>query len=510
MSSYLALDIGEKRIGVALAATDAPFPAPLTTLQASSGLSTEFQRLLQIHKVAAIIVGFPRNQNGEATQQTKRVQQIVLLLKIPSNIPVYYQDESLTSVKAETELKARKKPYVKADIDALAATYILEDFIKNQINHELPAGHRQSSSQKLDATEQQVAPEAGDADTNSPTPKRGKRKIRFIKSVVILLFFITIAAIVGTSTWYLQAISPKTPGRSDRYALIEVENGSGVKQIAQQLEEEKIIKSSTAFSLYVKLNGINSLQAGTYRLSGAKSVKEITTIMEKGEVTTVDLLIAPGLRLDQIIDKLEKEGFAQSEIDKALSEVRDHPMLRGLPTDVKLEGYLFPNTYKIDPNTSATKLITLMLDAFEKQVTPEIKAGISAQGLNMRQAVILASIIQKEVSQPEVQRTVAQVFLKRLSEKMPLGSDVTYMYAAAVSGKVASPTLSSPYNTRQVTGLPPTAISNFNIDALKAVSNPTSTDYLYFVAGDDGQTYFSKTLEEHEALVKKYCTQLCG
>ena len=207
-----------------------------------------------------------------------------------------------------------------------------------------------------------------------------------------------------------------------------------------------------------------------------------------------------------------KDGFQETDITAAFEAVRDHPLLRNVPSEARLEGYLFPDTYQVGPSTSAEELVRLMLDTFQKRVSedPSINAGITAQGLSFEQAVIIASIVQKEVPDYETQKTVAQVFLKRLKEGIPLGADPTFRYAAAVEGGPSDPSNNSRYNTRKYTGLPPTAISNFNISALKAVANPSSTDYLYFVAGDDKITRFSHTLAEHEALTRQHCTTLCN
>lgn len=490
MSSYLGVDIGEKRIGLALADIRAPFPAPLTTLEASPGLADEFKALLRQHAVAAVIVGFPRNQSGQPTAQTDRVQQIVQLLKIPKTIPIHWQDESLTSVKAEAELKKRKKPYQKPEVDSLAATFILEDFIR-----EHPKGDEVSAAEEKTEVE-------GINNTAQP-----KRKHWWLRILLVLLTAVALATAVSIA-WYTQALQART--KDDRFVLLSVKSGSGTKQIAAELEQKQLIKSAQAFALYVRLSGINNLQAGEYRLSSKQSAQEIAGIIAGGKVTTVRVLIPPGQRLDQLVALLEKEGYQKADIDAALVAVHDHPLLQNLPKDVALEGYLFPETYSIEPSTSAEDLLRTMLDTFQDRITPEIRTGIAAQGLNLRQAIILASIIQKEVPEAEVQRTVAQVFISRLKQGIVLGSDVTYMYAAALSGEAATPALNSPYNTRRVQGLPPTAISNFNLSALTAVANPTQTDYLYFVAGDDGTTHFSRTLAEHEALVEKYCTKLCN
>ncbi len=499
MANLLSLDIGEKRIGVALADMDAPFPAPLTTLEASEHLATEFAAILKKNYVTAVVIGLPRNQSGERTAQTDRVEQIAQLLNIPKEIPTYWQDESLTSVKAQEELERRKKPYAKAAVDALAATYILEDFIRTQASAQ-PAGpiEHVTSSKKNKL-------------------KKTKKK-RIALKIFLALISLAVLVIAGSVAWYTRAISGRTS--DDVYSVITVKSGSGTKQIAADLAKNNVIRSADAFSLYVKLNGVNNLQAGVYRLSSKQSVKSIVETIESGKVTTVNVLITPGQTLDEIFVALKKDGYTQAQLDEGIEAVRDHPLLKDVPTGTKLEGYLFPDTYRIGPGTSAEQLFRLMLDTFEKKITPDIRAGVAAQGLTLNQAVTLASIVQKEVGDPKVQPSVAQVFIKRYKEGIMLGSDVTALYGAlsdnvALSNNSAQAAAtaiahSSPYNTRKIVGLPPTAISNFNISALSAVASPSKTDYLFFVAGDDGITHFSRTVQEHEALVNKYCIKLCG
>lgn len=489
MANLLSLDIGEKRIGVAIADMEVPFPAPLTTLEASEHLASEFKVLLRQNQVKAVVIGLPRNQSGERTAQTDRVEHIAELLKIPVDMPVYWQDESLTSVKAEEELNKRKKPFAKAAVDSLAATYILEDFIRTQASGEILTEANDGKKSRL-----------------KKTSKKSSKKTIILKTFIVL-FVLAGLVVAGAVAWYMQAISART--KDDVYTVISVKSGSGTKAIATELQQKSVIRNAEAFSLYVKLNNVKNLQAGEYRLSSKQPVKDIVNTIASGKVTTVNVLISPGLRLDQITAALVKDGYTQDDIKKALVSVRDHPLLKDLPADTKLEGYLFPDTYKIGPSTTAEELIRLMLDTFEQKITPETRARISAQGLTLNQAVILASIVQKEVRDVDVQPTVAQVFLKRYKEGIMLGSDVTYMYIGGLTGRTVDPSLNSPYNTRRFAGLPPTPISNFNVAALNAVANPSKTDYLFFVAGDDGQTYFSKTVEEHEALVKKYCTKLC-
>ncbi len=505
MASLLGLDIGDVRIGVAIADTKAPFPSPLKTLEASASLAKEFASILHTYKVEKVVIGYPRNLNGEATRQTKRVEQIAHLLKIPASIEVIWQDESLTSVKAKSELDKRGKPYSKGDVDSLAATYILDDYIKTipRVVSDPVVAHKpveSSAHQK---------PHENNSDLKKKTkkhPKKGKKNKTF-KILATALIGLVILTVLGLVSWYYYSLSPRT--KDNVYKVVKIETGDTTKEIATRLQKEKIIRNSDAFVLFVRLNGINNLQAGSYRVSSADSTSKIALIIADGKVTTTDVLVSPGLRLDQIKALLVKDGYSERDIDDALEAVRDHPLLASYPQEDPIEGYLYPNTYQIEPNTTAEQLIRSILNTFDKSITPEIRRGLAEQGLTIRQAVILASIVQKEVAEPEVQKTVAQVFIKRMNDGMVLGSDVTYKYAAAQFGTPDLPSSNSPYNTRKFLGLPPTAISNFNLSALEAVADPSDTTYNYFVAGDDGTTYFSTTLEEHESYVSKYCIKGC-
>lgn len=502
MASLLGLDIGDVRIGVAIADTKAPFPSPLVTLEASPELAKEFAQILSVHKVETVVIGYPRNMSGEATDQTARVEQIAGLLNIPGSIKVVWQDESLTSVKAEEELKKRGKPHDKGAVDSLAATYILDDYINTGYkSQESPAPHPNVAS--LD--ENKIVAKKHKPKSKNKTKKKTKRSALKI----ILLFGLGLAVALGVCllSWYVYSISPRTP--DDVYRVVKIKQGDTTKDIATKLQNEKVIRSSQAFTIFVRLNGINNLQAGSYRLSSSDSTSEIASTIADGKVTTTNVLISPGLRLDQITALLVKDGYNQQEIDKALIAVRDHPLLQNYPKTKRLEGYIFPNTYQIEPDTSAEQLIRSSLGSFNKSITPEISQGLTDQGLSLEQGIILASIVQKEVSDPKIQKTVAQVFIKRFNEGTVLGSDVTYKYAAAQFGNPDNPGSDSPYNTRKFVGLPPTPISNFNISALKAVANPSDTTYNFFVAGDDGKTYFSTTLEQHEANIAKYCIKGC-
>jgi putative Holliday junction resolvase len=130
MSSILALDIGEKRVGVALAEAPIYLSHPIVTLQAEADLDGSVQVIIKDREVVKVVVGYPRNQEGKKTKQTEAIEVAVKALNLPASVELVWQDESLTSVKAKEELEARGKPFEKGDVDALAATYILEDYLR--------------------------------------------------------------------------------------------------------------------------------------------------------------------------------------------------------------------------------------------------------------------------------------------------------------------------------------------------------------------------------------------
>jgi len=131
--SWLGLDIGTRRIGVAIARADVRIPTPLTTLENNDETITKLREVVQEHSVQKLVVGMPRGMDGQDTQQTKFTEAFIQKLQTQLSIPVVWQDEALTSQKAESELLGRKRPYAKGDVDALAATYILEDYINDHV-----------------------------------------------------------------------------------------------------------------------------------------------------------------------------------------------------------------------------------------------------------------------------------------------------------------------------------------------------------------------------------------
>lgn len=335
------------------------------------------------------------------------------------------------------------------------------------------------------------------------------------KHIVLTIVGVLAVMLIGAVVYVMSSLGAVDPGSSERVRFV-ISPGQTATEISQELHLEGLIKDPVVFQLYTEFTGTKSqLMAGGYMLSPSETVSQIVAHMSSGKTDEVTVTILPGFTIEQLADpeyagSLAQQGFSAKEIENALQASYNSPLLSGKPTNSSLEGYIYPETYNIMASDSLQKVLQMSFDELYEQVQKkQIEQKLQQQGLTLRQGIILASIVQKEVSNVDDQRQVAQVFLKRLKEGTVLGSDVTFMYIAEKEGRTPSVNDESPYNTRKFGGLPPGPISNFNLSALEAVANPAPGDFLYFVAGDDGTTHFSRTEAEHIENTRKHCTTLC-
>ncbi len=329
---------------------------------------------------------------------------------------------------------------------------------------------------------------------------------RTTKLLVSLAFLLILGGtILGARYVYSNSLKPVSA--SEKSQLVTIPTGATVKEIASLLENAKVIREGWAFEWYVRNSDVRSqLQAGTYALRPSQSVKEIVSILTQGNIATDLVTILPGKRLDEVRDGLINAGFSPEAVDAALNPAlyADHPALVDKPKDANLEGYIYPESHQKIAQTKPETVIRASLDEMHKYLTPELRAGIVRQGLTVHQGVILASIIEQEVSAPEDKSRAAQVFLRRLRESIALESDATTSYGAVLDGREPTPGYDSLYNTYQHPGLTPSPISNVSKSSLEAVANPANTDFLFFVAGHDCVTRFSHTVAEHDALKRAH------
>lgn len=317
--------------------------------------------------------------------------------------------------------------------------------------------------------------------------------------------------VIAAFSWYSLSLRPVHDATDAVEKRIVIKQGDGVSRIADELKAADLIRCPLAFRIYSEASGLkSSLQAGGFVVNSGQSTPDIVEHISQGITDEFDVTIIPGKTTGEIANDLVGAGFAVQDVEAALATNYDHPLFAGKPTDASLEGYIYPETYRVMADDQARDVLMRAFDEFERVIDQgDYRSKLKKQGLNLYQAITLASIVQLEVPDPVDQRQVAQVFLKRLKEKMPLGSDPTFKYAAKLDGVTPTINYDSPYNTRLYGGLPPGPIANFNLSALDAIVNPASGDYIYFVSGDDGRTHFSHTLDEHEALTERYCTDLC-
>lgn len=295
--------------------------------------------------------------------------------------------------------------------------------------------------------------------------------------------------------------------------IVEIKSGSTTKSIAAQLEEAGLITKADAFVAKVKeMDAANALKAGKYSFTAAMTVEEIVSAIADGAVFSerVKVVVPEGYEVRQIVDRLLEAGLIDKAAfeDELLNGQFDYAFLNGIDRQYKLEGFLFPATYQFPKDATEHQIIDQMLKTFEKHYSTEDMAKATALGMDTNQLITLASIIERETKKPEELATVSSVFHNRLKLPMRLQSCATVQYILGERKEVLSikdTQIKSPYNTYINDGLPPAPIASPGRAAIEAALNPATTDYLFFVTTNngDGSHYFAKTLDEHNANIKK-------
>jgi UPF0755 protein len=279
-----------------------------------------------------------------------------------------------------------------------------------------------------------------------------------------------------------------------------IDPGESPGMTIRRLHDMGLIDNPSLLRTYMIYAGIDKkIQAGDYFLSPVMTEIEIAQALQDPNPQQVSLTIFPGWRMEEIATVLPELGIDISPQD-FIQEVNRRDK----------EGYLFPDTYQVQRDVSATLLVDTLSQAFEEHFSPQIQEGMSQQGLSLTEGVVLASIVEREAVLEEEMPLIASVFLNRLRIGMALGADPTIQYALGYNkaqgtwwtNPLATEDFSvdSPYNTYQNKGLPPGPICNPSLSALQAVAFAESTPYYYFSATCDGsgRHNFSKTYEEHQ------------
>lgn len=340
-------------------------------------------------------------------------------------------------------------------------------------------------------------------------PPKKSRRGRIIVAVLAALLVALLAVCGAGYAWYQSQLSSPQPASTETARLV-VEDGSTSRMVAIELAKQGVIKNQFAFELYYRLNSVSGLKAGTYVIEKKSSVSDIVTHLEEGKSDEFSLTFLPGATLSDAKKVLKHAGYTDAEIDAAAVKEYNHPLLAGRPAGADIEGYIYGDTYSFLAGSSVEQIFERIFDHMYEDIQEKgLIAAYRAKGMSLYEGITFASIVQAEVSDTQDMAHVSQVFHSRLDTGMQLGSDVTFIYGARKLGVAPSVDLDSPYNTRVVTGLPPGPVSNPGLSALVAGAHPSATDDLFFVAGDDGVTYFSKTVEEHERLTREHCQENC-
>jgi peptidoglycan lytic transglycosylase G len=280
---------------------------------------------------------------------------------------------------------------------------------------------------------------------------------------------------------------------------VTIEKGESFRQIARALADTGVVRSEPVLRFYGRLSGTASdIKPGDYAFKGAERIPDVMHHLVHGDFIVVTITIPEGLTVHEIAERVAATGLiCQDEFENA---ARDGAIVRALGLmPLGAEGYLFPATYKFSPHATTDDVLTAMLARFYQILTPEVEERMFEQSLDPRRLVTMASIVEKEAKAPAERPLIAGVFYNRLRLGMPLQSDPTAEYELDGARESAASAVhtASAFNTYDFTGLPPGPIANPGLKSIEAALYPTRTDYLYFVARDNGTHVFSKSYDEH-------------
>ncbi|MDD2807097.1 MAG: endolytic transglycosylase MltG [Patescibacteria group bacterium] len=338
---------------------------------------------------------------------------------------------------------------------------------------------------------------------------RSKRKsLKFLFLVLLLIIMLGFVYYSYALTWH--------SSNSDESEAFIVEPGWGSTRISFELKNRDFILDPYAFQLYTWINGISSrLQDGEYQLAKKLTLPEISKILNKGTGTSkeIKLTFIEGWSNKDYANYLVQKGVIASTaeffaaVQKKAAWWDDYAILSSRPKTLDLEGYLFPDTYRIFNDSTVIDVVKKMLANLQNKITPDLMVEIARQHQDLHEILTVASILEKEVSTDQDRKLVADIIYKRLDAGMPLQVDSTVNYVTGQSKSRSSAIdlkFDSPYNTYLYKGLPPGPIDNPGLSSITAAIYPQSNPYYFFLTTPDGEVIYSKTHDEHVAAKAKY------
>lgn len=332
-------------------------------------------------------------------------------------------------------------------------------------------------------------------------------KLLFVKKIFLLLAVLSLFLIC----FYLFQINIPLSSSKEKITF-KIENGQSSKIIAQNLKDSKIIRNVFWFRVYLRSKELSSkIVSGSFELSSSMNFRGISTVITKNpkDFTEEMIKIIEGWNSIQVAKYLEEKEFCtEKEFLDIIKDKFDYDFLKDKPNAFDLEGYLFPDTYRVYKSASCEDIVLKFLNNFENKLDNQIIKDIKSQNKTIFEIITMASIVEKEVRSVDDMKIVSGVFWDRIKNGQALESCATLAYILGENKDQYSyedTQINSAYNTYQNRGLPPGPIANPGLNAIKASVYPEYTDYNYFLTDPKtGNTIFSKTFEEHKKNKLKY------
>ncbi len=331
---------------------------------------------------------------------------------------------------------------------------------------------------------------------------------------------VAVVVAVGVGLFFFFELGAR-PSIKDDTVPFRVSSGESFSQITNNLRDKNLIRNTFVFRIRARMLQVEpKVQAGDFSLRRNMTVDEVLEGLTKARLNDREVTIIEGKRLEEIAAVFASKGWDKNKFIAAVTQDDwQFGFLNDKPPGASVEGFLFPDTYKIPASFDEKQIIEMMLRRFGDQYNATLRQK-AREGPGIYRVVTLASIIEREAAKEDERPVISSVFYNRLSKRMKLETDPTVQYARDTREYLKDPNfnkwwtaptkedldIESPYNTYKVSDLPPGPICNPGLASLQAATEPYTTDYLFFVAtGDRDHSHaFARTFEEHKANIKKY------
>ena len=339
-----------------------------------------------------------------------------------------------------------------------------------------------------------------------------------MKKIIKIIVWILVLILLFSYLNYKSSINK--PFKEGDDVVFVIEKGEGVKAISGDLRTKDLIISSDYFEIYVRLSKLDSkMQAGEYLLNPSMSIKDIAHKLSEGlslsREKTIKIIegwnmkdAGSYLQKEMSLSDAELQDFKNKNLHDYAKFLDDDSFLNELPSNISLEGYFFPDTYRVFNDANLDDVVEKVLNNFNDKISAEMISDIKKQGKTLNEIISMASVIEKEVRSEQDMKIVSGIFWNRIEIGQALESCATLAFILGENKKqytYEDTEIKSPYNTYKNTGLPPGPIANPGLNAINAAIYPEKTNYYYFLSRfDNGETVFSKTYDEHLRNKTKY------